>query len=450
MTRNRHDRSRLRHQTLGVVFLLVVAAFFAGTIGMYNKAFTSVVPVTLEASKAGNQMRPGADVKVRGAVVGEVRSITQDNNKAVLHLALRPDSAKLIPASATARLRPKTLFGERYVDLQIPQRPGPTTLAAGDVIRQDHSASSIEVERVLDDLMPVLQAVQPQKLSATLSAVSHAIDGRGTQLGTTLVQLNDYLHRLNPSLPDMEAVLSRMDDVANTYADAAPDLLQAMSDFSVTSRTLVQQRDDLKQMLGTVTTGSRDLTAFLQANQRNMIKLSADSRPTLELLGRYAPEYPCMLKQFVAGLAPADAAFGAGTYPANRVTIEITGSRGKYSPGLDTPKYQDNRGPRCYPFVERPDTFPQYAPGGPLQDGSQHPPPPHDRNPAIPPNPGTTSPQSSTASGATPALVANSPAERQLIAALVAPSMGVPRSEVPGWSGLLVGPLFRGSEVTVR
>ena len=437
-------RSRLGYQTLGVVFLVVAALFIAGTIAMYRKTFTASVPVTLEVDQAGNQMRAGADVKVRGAVVGEVRSIKQSGGRAVMQLALEPESASLLPAGVTARLRPKTLFGERYVDLQVPAHAGGIHLVSGDVIHQDRSAASIEVEKVLSDLMPLLQAVEPQKLSATLSAVSHAVEGRGKQMGTTLVQLNDYLHKLDPSLPNMEALLARVDDVANTYADATPDLMQAMADFSVTSRTAVQQRTQLGQMLHTVTTSSDDLATFLRANQRNIISLNADSRPSLELLARYAPEYPCMLHQFAASIPDAETAFGKGSYPANRVTIEITGSRGKYVPGLDTPRYLDHRGPRCYRQVDPPGRFPQYPPGGPIEDGSTKPLPPHESSPG----PASTTPQSSTA-GST-ALTPNSPAERQLIAALVAPSMGLPPRDVPAWSGLLVGPLFRGTEVTVR
>jgi phospholipid/cholesterol/gamma-HCH transport system substrate-binding protein len=49
-----------------------------------------------------------------------------------------------------------------------------------------------------------------------------------------------------------------------------------------------------------------------------------------------------------------------------------------------------------------------------------------------------------------PAAVANSPAEQELISLLVAPTMGVMPTEVPAWSGMLVGPLLRGTEVTLR
>ncbi|MGB3439367.1 MAG: ABC transporter substrate-binding protein, partial [Actinophytocola sp.] len=42
--------------------------------------------------------------------------------------------------------------------------------------------------------------------------------------------------------------------------------------------------------------------------------------------------------------------------------------------------------------------------------------------------------------------LANSPQEQELIGTLLAPAVG----EVPGWSSVLVGPLYRGTEVTLR
>jgi hypothetical protein len=125
------------------------------------------------------------------------------------------------------------------------------------------------------------------------------------------------------------------------------------------------------------------------------------------------------------------------------VTIEITASRGKYLPGVDTPRYDDKRGPRCYPVAHPPAVFPQYPEGGGLKDGSSKPPPPKNNRPQDFPN---TLPQSVTSQPQ----IANSPAEQELIAALVAPGLGVPPSQVPAWSSLLVGPLFRGTEVTVQ
>jgi hypothetical protein len=46
--------------------------------------------------------------------------------------------------------------------------------------------------------------------------------------------------------------------------------------------------------------------------------------------------------------------------------------------------------------------------------------------------------------------IANTPAEQEFLAQLIAPGMDLSPSQVPGWSTLLLGPMFRGAEVTVR
>jgi virulence factor Mce-like protein len=436
---------RLWHQLLGLVFLLVVVLFFVTTIAIYHKDFTPITQVRLDTDHVGNQMRAGADVKIRGMVVGEVRSIDVVGDHAALELALQPDKIAVIPVNVSARLLPKTLFGERYVALQIPEKPAPGHIAAGDVIGQDRSSTAIELEKVLGDVMPLLQAVQPQKLSSTLSAVATALDGRGTQLGQTLARLSDYLGGLNPSLPDLKADITGLANVSGIYDKAAPDLLQALADLTTTSKTLVDKQQGLAELFSTVTIASIDLTNFLAVNKDNLIRLTTAVQPTLDVLAKYAPEYPCLLKQLADSVPTAELAFGKGTaHPeVSRVTIEFTASRGKYLPGVDEPKYEDKRGPRCYPQVPTPGVWPQYPPDGAIKDGSTKPAPPRSPDGTLP-GP-ITSGGGST--GGTPTL-ANSPAEQQLMDVLLAPAMaGQP---VPSWGGFLVGPLYRGVEVELK
>ena len=84
----------VRKRLSGVLFLVVIAGLVGLTVLLYNKAFTPVVKVTLEASKAGNQLSAPSDVKLRGLIVGEVRDITTtgelldaDGAAIVLHAA---------------------------------------------------------------------------------------------------------------------------------------------------------------------------------------------------------------------------------------------------------------------------------------------------------------------------------------------------------------------------
>ncbi|WNV90917.1 MCE family protein [Umezawaea sp. Da 62-37] len=441
----------IRQRLLGVAFLTVIVTFLALSVALYNNAFTRVVTVTLKTDHVGNQLMTSSDVKVRGLLVGEVRAIRSTGDGAELELALQPDKVDLIPEDVSARLLPKTLFGERYVNLVLPadNTGAGAHLTDGSVIKQDRSSAAIELEQVLDDLMPVLQAVQPEKLATTLTAVSQALENRGKPLGETLVRLDSYLGELNPQLPALKEGISRLADVSDVYADAAPDLVQALTDATATSKTIVEQRENLLELYGTLTTTSRDLTGFLSVNKNNLIQLADTGRPTLELLAKYAPEYPCLLKGLTEFAPVINQAFGVGTdEPGLHITMEITANRGKYLPNQDEPVYGDKRGPRCYDVEPRPNPFPQYPPEGPLVDGSKPPPAARSANDGILPpagGAGTTSPSAVSAES-----IANSPEEQRMLAVLLGNEVGVPSDQMPSFTSLLLGPLYRGTEVTVE
>ncbi|WP_051400252.1 MCE family protein [Haloechinothrix halophila] len=306
-------RKRIGLQALGVVFLVVLGLLGWLSVAIYDKAFSDAVPVTLRADRVGTQLAEGADVKARGVVVGSVREIRVVDGGAELSLAIDPDRLAELPAGVSARLLPKSVFGQRFVDLVIPETPGAEPLAAGDVITQDRSAVSIELEQVLNDLLPLLRAVQPQKLAASLGSVAQALDGRGEQLGGTLVDLNDYLAELNPHLPRLQQDLAKFAKLLDTYGIAGPDVVDALADAATTTTTIAERRQDLRALLVTVAGASSELDGFLRPNKENLIALAANSRPILELIAKHSHRFPCLFGT-VSDLKPlVDKALGAGT-----------------------------------------------------------------------------------------------------------------------------------------
>lgn len=453
----------VRRRLMGLALLMSMVLFVSLTVAIYQKAFKPVVEVMLHAESTGNQLKPRSDVKVRGVRVGKVREITSTGDGARMRLALDPAKVDKIPANVSARLLPKTLFGERYVALQLPEDPATRHLSTGDVIGQDRTKAAIKLQKVFADTLETLEAVQPADLASTLNALSTALNGRGDQLGRTLSQLNTYLEGLNPSLPDLKRNLQELVGVAQTYDKAALDVLRALRNFTTNARTLVEQREDLDALTKQVTTTSGDAREFLRANRENLIRLGEAQRPTLDVLAKYAPAYPCFLRSMADSLPRMNELWGKGTNePGLHITLEVTSDRGKYKPGVDEPAYRDKRGPRCYSFENPPQPFPQYPPDGPVKDGSSSPPPARTSESGLnPPSgneqypspsaasaPASTSPQSASTGGGLG--LVNSPAERDFVSALMAPATGTPPREVPGWSSLLVGPLLRGAEVSYR
>ncbi|MGW8743781.1 MCE family protein [Streptomyces sp. NPDC055794] len=410
----------LGHRFAGVVFLLVPALLIWLAVAVYDKEFTESDPVVVETGSAGNQMHPGAEVKLRGVVVGEVRDIDADGAGARLTLAMKPGSLDHVPADVRAQMLPTTLFGERFVALVPPANPSPEPLAAGAVVPQDRSANAIELQQVLDDVLPMLTAVQPQKLAATLSAVSQALEGRGERLGETLSLLDEHLEEFNPNLPALNRDLKELVKVSHVYADAAPEIITALTDFTTTSGTLAEQEAELAATLGATTRTSEDVTAFLRKNQDNIIRLSATSRPTLELLAEYSSAFPCTLRTLAEFVPAMDKALGKGTdRPGIHVDVTTVPSRGAYRPGRDTPVYDSGGGPRC---------------------------------PSVPYVGALPRPTARTASTAADQDLgpANSPSENDLVNELLAPAAGESPEDLPDWSSLLVGPVYRGTEVTLR
>ncbi len=104
----------------GLAFVTVVVLLVGLAIAQYAGAFRSSVPVLLKADHAGSQLNQRADVKVRGMIVGRVDSITSTGDGADIMLGIDPDKIDQIPQNVTARLLPKTLFGEKFVALDPP------------------------------------------------------------------------------------------------------------------------------------------------------------------------------------------------------------------------------------------------------------------------------------------------------------------------------------------
>ncbi|HSV67047.1 MAG TPA: MCE family protein [Mycobacteriales bacterium] len=421
---------RARARLLGVSFLGVLVLLAGLSVAFYRKTFTPVVRVTLVAGSVGNQLAPGADVKIRGLVVGEVRSVRSTGDQARVELALDPDLVGEVPANVQARLLPKTLFGERYVSLLVPDgQPAGQPLVPGATIHQDRSFQAVEIEQVLHDLLPLLRTVSPGKLNATLHALATALEGRGEQLGNTLVTAEGYLRQLNTRLPAILRDVSALAGTADVYNSAAPDLFAVLTNLQTTERTITERQ---AQLAGTLRAGTRlGATAqpFLAANADRLIRASALLRPTLAVLAEFAPEYPCFFQGLVRDAGTFSRAFGAGTnQPGVHATVELISDRGGYRPG-EEPRHHIMGTASCGGLPNPPVPFP--APY--LDDGSHG---------VFGAGTGSLGRALSADLG-----VQGSEAETRLVKGLLAPTIGVPPDQVPDTAAILFAPMARGTQV---
>jgi phospholipid/cholesterol/gamma-HCH transport system substrate-binding protein len=493
MSEPRGKGAVLKRRVLGVGFIVLVLGLIALSVAGQQHAFRDVVTIKLETDKVGNQLAVKSDVKARGVFVGHVSKITPTPNGAVLDLQINPAHAAQIPKDSSARIMPKTLFGERYVQLTFESLSGPR-MAEGDVIAQDRSSAAIELGQSFEKLLPVLRAVQPHKLNSTLTAMANALDGRGKELGQTLSELGKYFGELNPHLPELQQNLRELAKFSDNLESVAPELIETLDNFRTSSKTLVDKRENLAATFATVNIASQDLEEFIRANKDNIITVNKVSKKTLQLLAKYSPSVPCVTSQMAAAVPKIDAALGKGTSnPGLRAKVVIGPTQEKYTPGQDEPELHPGiggvddqgkdwgqyRGPWCvdplHPDI--PSVLPVPYKFIRFTDGS---------NPADKPDPrsewdskglpcdavnvfgnrvpaawlkscapgtrpenlgGTTGGGGSSVPASSPA---DTPEENALLAQLLSVQIGMDVDQMPSWGSMLVGPLYRGAEVEIR
>lgn len=430
---NIHHDNPAEHRRLfvaGVVFLTAIAMLIAFSIAVYQKVFDEVTMVTIHADRAGLQLAKFGDVRVHGALVGQVRSISQDGEQAVIKVALQPAEAAEIPDNVLVEILPTTLFGQKYISFVAPENPSSSPLQDGDVISADRVETNVELNKILANLFPLLRAVQPADLNATLNALATALGGRGEQLGTTLEKLDSYLDAIDDHLPTLRQDLVLLAEVADTYNVAAPDLLGLLGNVTVTSRTIVQQRQELDVFFGDVA-GLADTTSdVLAENEANLIRIGELSEPLTRLLAVYSPEYPCLLKGLANYRPRLAKVFRGGII---RQYFRFNAPQYREYDQRDRPVYGEvGHGPWCLGLPNPPEPIsPQ-----PLDDGTdQDDHPPTSTTPSAP-----SDARMSPTSG-----YAGSAGEQAIINAMLAARTGRAVDSYGSLGSLMYGPVVRGS-----
>ena len=424
------------HRILGVIFIGFLALCVWLVSAAFTQKFTDFDAVTLTTSSAGMQLPMRADVKARGVIVGQVNKAESEGKGATLTLGIKPDMIGQIPDNVTAALVPKTLFGEKYVELTIPKDdPSSSALEAGDKIEQ--TDLPVEVERVLNDLYPLLRTVQPAELNYTLNALATALDGRGEKIGESFVTLDSYLKRLNPQIPDIIADIKLLATVTDTYADVMPAIADTLRNTVKTGNTLVSKEEKLNAFLKDLTAFSDTTKAFLDDNGENIIRLGKLSEPILALLSRYSSEFPCLLTGLVRQAPRLADTFRDFIFHIN---LKLLPKQPRGYTNADRQVYGANNGPNCAALPNPPVPYYPSRQLPNLNDGADGLGKGDNQRPAT----GFGNQRSSLGAG-----VSGTKADKALLNSITAPMLGVPLDQMSDVGSLLYGPAMAGTEVSV-
>lgn len=338
--------ARWKTKLAAAVMVLSLVAIVVVALTMFVGGFTKSESVLVTAPRSGLVMDPDAKVKMRGVQVGKVGSVSYTGDGAELQLDMDPSMMSKIPANATVEIDSTTVFGAKFVNFVVPEDPSPQSLQPGTVISAD--SVTVEFNTLFQHLTEVLDQVQPEKLNATLGALSSALRGRGEDLGILLEQGDQYLKTMNPTLPQLEYDVRATAEVSNIYADTAQDLLKVVENVTGTSGSIVEEQANLDLLLMNVTGLANTGNAVLRENETNAEAALDSLTHTTTLLGEYSPELTC----FITGLNQARIKFepmtGTGKYASLMLSTNFLLGAKAYEAPEELPRVAASGGPNCY------------------------------------------------------------------------------------------------------
>ncbi len=325
----------------GLALIVVICAIIALAVSLFRGSWADTVPVTVIADRAGLVMSPEAKVKMRGVQVGQVSSIEpRSDGTAALHLAMDRSAMQLIPSNVAVDITSSTVFGAKFVQMVPPADPSPEKLRAGQVIQNKHV--TVEINTVFQQLVTVLDKIDPAKLNETLGAIATAFDGRGEKFGQTLVDFNALLAKIEPSLPNLAHDIEASVPTLTAYGDAAPDLVSTIESATQLSNSIVDEQRNLDEFLVS-TIGLADVgNDVIGGNRQGLTDVARVLVPTTGILALYHDSLRCG----VGGLVPF--AKSPPQYSAIIVSAGLTLGVERYRYPKDLPKVAAKSGGANY------------------------------------------------------------------------------------------------------
>lgn len=297
---------RNRYIVTGAIgLILLIAAVSIGIKASFG-AFDGGYELQGSFAAAGQGLAKGSDVKIRGVNIGEVKSIELVENRALIKM--RISDGQEIPVSSQAVIRPKTLFGEKFVDI-LPGDAESTGPFLGDGGTIDDTLGGFELERVLSDTYPVLLAVDPAELAVVLDELANAADGLG-DVGNRLIVNSDALAQLQVSndaelrsfLGDIALLAEELDAISPTLLDGARILNETLPKINARSADLnsaLIQASRLSSDVADLLENNTDFTRNALTNGSKPLQILFDGRGQLQPLLLGLEQYGSTLAQAI-------------------------------------------------------------------------------------------------------------------------------------------------------
>lgn len=263
----------------------------------------------------------GSDVRIAGVLVGKVRTITTTSTGAKVEIGIDPvNDYDKIYTDAVVLVRPKSLLGEKYVDMN--RGHSNVRIPEGGSLPSSQAMTQVEVDQVLNNSdEPTRRA-----LSTNLISLGQATKDRGGDINATIPELRAIAQHLTPVSARFKDRTAQIDHIL-VDTDI---LLTALADEHAQVATLLQSADTAT---GTIARNDQHLAGILNHGSNVIQEINtavgqqnndANIRQSTELLPPVLGKLNTFLDLTNADLNTIVPSLLQGqqyTYPADQLTV---------------------------------------------------------------------------------------------------------------------------------
>jgi phospholipid/cholesterol/gamma-HCH transport system substrate-binding protein len=193
-------------------------------------------------------LHDGADVRVRGVLVGRVLStaLQRRQGQSIASVTFTLANEYGVVSDSRIAVKFQTLTGARYVDVLNPSA-GSSAASLVTTVPTTMTQPSFDVTRLFNGLQPVIATLNPKELNAFAANTANFLSGDGSGLAPVL----DSIHKLTAFVTDREDVVAtlmrNLADVADVMGGNAADLAHLIHMVNVPIDQVLSVLDEIRK-----------------------------------------------------------------------------------------------------------------------------------------------------------------------------------------------------------
>jgi phospholipid/cholesterol/gamma-HCH transport system substrate-binding protein len=270
MSSSRKER-RLSSATVGLIGTVTLAVLMVVAYRFDQLPFVASDRVLSADFAEIGTLRPGDDVLVSGATVGEVREVELVDQH--VKVTFRVDELDVTIGSASeARVVTTTLLGQAALEI----RPaGGGNLMRGDAIAIERTSSPYDITQALSQLTTEIDDIDVGQLSDAVSTAAEVFQDSPEELRATVDGVTQLADVLAANDTELTNLVGRAEEVSGVLADRDAEISTLLQSGDQHLGQLSARRDLVVQLVENVEALAAQLSGLVADN-------SAVLQPTLE------------------------------------------------------------------------------------------------------------------------------------------------------------------------